>query len=57
MVSGTDAPGLSIIVTDANENARRLYERCGYRSAAVRSMVKEDWKNPGENWLLLTKAF
>ena len=57
MVSGTDASGLSIIVTDANENARRLYERCGYRSAAVRSMVKEDWKNPGENWLLLTKAF
>jgi len=56
MVSGTDASGLSIIVADGNENARRFYEKCGYSSAAARPMVKEDWENPGENWLLLTKA-
>lgn len=56
MVSGTGASGLSIIVTDVNENARRLYQSCGYGSAAARSMVKEDWENPAENWLLLTKA-
>ena len=56
MASVADASGLSIIVTDANKNARRLYERSGYGLAAARPMVKEDWENPGENWLLLTKA-
>ena len=57
MVSETGASGLSIIVTDANQNARRLYESCGYGTAAARPMVKEDWENPGKNWLLLIKVF
>ncbi|WP_119462834.1 GNAT family N-acetyltransferase [Rhodospirillaceae bacterium SYSU D60014] len=48
-------PGLSIIVSDANRGARRLYERCGYREVAQRAMVKERWKNPGANWVLLVK--
>lgn len=56
LAAKTSALGLSIIVTDANEGARRLYERCGYRQTAERSMVKEDWENPGSNWLLLTKS-
>ena len=56
MASLTNASGLSIIVTDANEDARRLYEKCGYRWAAVRPMAKEDWENPSENWILLTKT-
>ena len=47
--------GLSIIVSDGNTGARRLYERCGYRERAVRPMVKERWENPGQNWLLMTK--
>ena len=29
---------------------------CGYREAARRRMVKEDWQNPGTDWVLLTKA-
>ena len=49
--------GLSIIVSDGNAGARRLYERVGYREAAIRPMVKEDWVNAGSNWVLLTKAF
>lgn len=49
--------GLSIIVSDANHGARRLYERVGYREAARRPMVKEDWVNEGRDWVLLTKAF
>ena len=49
--------GLSIIVSDANAGARRLYERCGYGEIAQRPMVKEDWQNPGENWVLLLKKF
>lgn len=48
--------GMSVIVSDANTGARRLYERCGYREAASRPIVKEDWRNEGRNWVLLTKA-
>jgi ribosomal protein S18 acetylase RimI-like enzyme len=48
-------PGLSIIVSDANGGARRLYERCGYREAGRRQMLKDDWINPGTHWVLLTK--
>lgn len=47
--------GMSVIVSDANTGARRLYERCGYREAARRTMVKEGWTNPGQEWVLLTK--
>ncbi len=49
--------GMSVIVSDANLGARGLYERCGYRQQSQRKMVKEDWKNDGENWVLLTKVF
>lgn len=48
-------PGLSVIVSDANGGARRLYERCGYAERASRPMVKEGWRNEGRNWVLLTK--
>lgn len=47
--------GLSVIVSDANHGARRLYLRCGYFEAGERPMVKEGWANPGRNWVLLTK--
>jgi len=45
---------MSIIVSDANSGARRLYQRAGYAEVATRPMVKEDWVNDGENWVLLT---
>jgi ribosomal protein S18 acetylase RimI-like enzyme len=47
--------GMSVIVSDANPGARRLYERCGYREAGTRPMVKEGCVNEGRNWVLLTK--
>jgi ribosomal protein S18 acetylase RimI-like enzyme len=50
------ARGMSVIVSDANAGARKLYERCGYRERATRAMVKEGWQNPGQSWVLLTKA-
>ena len=49
--------GMSIIASDGNPGACRLYERIGYRRVEGRPMVKEAWKNPGTNWVLLTKAF
>jgi ribosomal protein S18 acetylase RimI-like enzyme len=45
--------GLSLIVSDANRGARRLYERLGYEEVAARPMVKDGWQNPGENWVLM----
>lgn len=47
--------GLSIIVSNANTKACRLYERRGYGAIAERPMVKEGWQNAGERWVLLTK--
>jgi ribosomal protein S18 acetylase RimI-like enzyme len=49
--------GMSIIVSDANSGARRLYERHGYSERASRTMVKDEWVNDGENWVLLVKPF
>jgi ribosomal protein S18 acetylase RimI-like enzyme len=48
-------PGLSLIVSDTNAGARKLYEHCGYREAARSKMVKERWQHPGTNWVLLRK--
>lgn len=48
--------GMSVIVSDTNEGARRLYERQGYRTTARRLKVKENWGNDGLEWILLTKA-
>ena len=47
--------GLSLIVSDSNEAARRLYARAGFREAASRPMVKDDWDNPGTAWILLLR--
>jgi ribosomal protein S18 acetylase RimI-like enzyme len=49
--------GMSVIVADNNVAARRLYERLGYREAAVRPMVKENWTSAGTAWVLLVKPF
>jgi ribosomal protein S18 acetylase RimI-like enzyme len=48
--------GLSVIVSDDNVRARRLYERSGYAMRATRPMIKDDWQNDGEAWVLLTKC-
>jgi GNAT superfamily N-acetyltransferase len=47
--------GMSVIVSDTNAGARRLYERRGYRVVATRTKVKEGWQNEGKEWVLLTK--
>jgi ribosomal protein S18 acetylase RimI-like enzyme len=47
--------GVSLIVADGNQGARRLYERSGFRERASRLMIKEGWSSESENWLLLVK--
>ena len=37
IAAAENRPGLSIIVSDANTGAVRLYERCGYRETARRA--------------------
>jgi ribosomal protein S18 acetylase RimI-like enzyme len=49
--------GMSIVVSDANVGARRLYERCGYAQQATRPMRKNGWRNPGSSWVLLVRTF
>ena len=49
--------GMSVIVSDANHGARRLYQRHGYEECAQRPMIKEDWVNDGESWVLMKKGF
>lgn len=45
--------GMSVIVSNANDGARRLYVRHGYRERSRRPMVKEGWINDGDEWVLL----
>jgi ribosomal protein S18 acetylase RimI-like enzyme len=47
---------LSVIVSDANAGARRLYLRCGYHETATRPMVKEGFETAGTAWVLMTKT-
>lgn len=46
---------MSLIISDVNMVARRLYERHGYAEYARRPIVKEDWEHAGRFWVLLTK--
>ena len=48
--------GMSVIVSNANYGARRLYERTGYTEIGRRIMVKDGWQNEGTEWVLLSKA-
>ncbi len=55
IAADTKRRGLSIIVSDTNTGARRLYEGSGYKEVGRRTMVKEDWQHPGKEWVLLIK--
>jgi len=48
--------GISLIVSDANRGARRLYGQLGYAEIDRRTMVKDHWMSPGSEWLLLVKT-
>lgn len=47
--------GCSLVVSDTNSGALRLYRRCGYREEARREMIKQDWPGEGREWLLMHK--
>jgi ribosomal protein S18 acetylase RimI-like enzyme len=47
--------GPSLIVSDANQGARRLYERLGYTEVARRPMISEQWESAGKFWVLMIR--
>lgn len=55
LAAATSRRGLSIIVSDRNDGARRLYERTGFSEVAIRPMVKDGWESDSENWVLLAR--
>ncbi|WP_170844802.1 GNAT family N-acetyltransferase [Aliiruegeria lutimaris] len=46
---------LALVVSDANGEAIRLYQRCGFSENARRPMIKGDWDGPGQDWVLMVK--
>jgi ribosomal protein S18 acetylase RimI-like enzyme len=52
---GAGSRGLSLVVADGNLPARRLYAALGFAEAAREPMVKEGWRNPGRQWLLMLR--
>jgi ribosomal protein S18 acetylase RimI-like enzyme len=55
LAADTGKRGVSLIVSDANAGARRLYGRLGYTERESRPIVKDDWQHEGKDWLLLVK--
>lgn len=57
MAASESCAGLSLITSDSNAGARRLYERHGFAERAKRPIDKEDWQHSGENWVLMLRSF
>jgi ribosomal protein S18 acetylase RimI-like enzyme len=55
LAAAAGVSGLSLVVSDTNTGARRLYERSGYREDARRKMVKDGWEHAGTDWVLMIK--
>lgn len=51
----TGRRGLSLVVSDTNFSARRLYERSGFTISGSRTKVKDAWSNAGAEWLLMMR--
>jgi len=47
---------LSLIVSDASQDALRLYSELGFEEADKRPIVKENWQTEGTEWRLMTKS-
>lgn len=46
---------MSLIMSDANAAARRMYEKNGFTEYACRPIVKEKWEHAGQNWILMVR--
>ena len=48
--------GMSLIVFDHNEQARRLYQSEGYKAKSTRPCLPGGWKSECKNYILMTRA-
>ena len=55
MARGAHCRGLSIIVANTNDNARKLYDSLGYLQLGEQPVVKDGWRSSATHWLLLYK--
>ncbi len=55
LASEAGCRGVSLITSDSNAGARRLYERTGFEECATRPIVKEEWEHSGDTWVLMLK--
>ncbi|MBK8268990.1 MAG: GNAT family N-acetyltransferase [Planctomycetes bacterium] len=46
---------MSLIMSDANAGARRMYEKNGFAEYACRPIVKDKWEHAGQNWILMVR--
>lgn len=52
---GATAKGISLIVSDTNQPALKLYRRRGFVEMAREPLVRNGWRGSGQNWVLMTK--
>jgi ribosomal protein S18 acetylase RimI-like enzyme len=55
LARSTSRTGLSLIVSDGNPGAIRLYRRSAFVEAGRRPMIKDAWDGPGREWILMTR--
>lgn len=53
---GAEAHGVSLIVADDNDAARRLYRAHGFADLAAEPLVAEDWQTTSRAWVLMGKG-
>lgn len=53
---GAGCRSISLIAADTHLDALRLYAAKGFREAARRPVVKEDWAVDATEWILFTKS-
>ena len=52
---GEGPNGMSLTIHDRNLDARRLYERLGFRQVDRRPILKQGWDHPAEDWVLMVR--
>ena len=46
---------MSLIMSEVNKSARRLYEQNGFAERARQAIVKGGWAHDGREWVLMVR--
>ena len=55
IVFGLQIKAISLLVSDINTEAIKLYKKNDYKVIAKREMIKDGWENSGKHWVLMLK--